>query len=326
MQLKGYGSAPGKIILSGEHSVVYGYPALAIAINLRCEVETELNGDELVIESNELNEKFVYSPEDCNNVFEGKPKTKVDNIAFAALSTLKLVQDSSLLNIHIKSQIPISAGLGSSAAVVVATIASIADLFQKQIPLAEISDLAFEAEKITHGKPSGIDNSIATHGGLIHFENGNIENKVITNHIPIIIGNSQIARDTKILVAGVAELRRANPDIINPVIKTMGKLTLELEEAVLSIDIDKIGELFDINQGLLDSIGVGHSKLSQMIWMARKFGAIGAKLTGAGGGGCMIAITKTDEEASDVASKMEASGLSIISTQMSKTGVKQGRG
>lgn len=318
----GKGSAPGKVIIAGEHSVVYGYPAIAVALGIRCNVESSIGDPGISINSFDLNKNSKYSIQDITLLRGGELiNPTFDSIALAVIETLKQIEEEIEIEIQIHSDIPISAGLGSSAAVVVASIASILDLYQKKLSKKEISSIAFESEKVTHGRPSGIDNSIATYGGLLKFQNGDISQKELKQSIPLIVGNTKISRDTKKLVSGVADLKLKHPALIDPILKTMGELAIEAEQYLENIELGKLGEVLNINQGLLDSINVGHKSLSQYVWKARNAGALGAKLTGAGGGGCMIALADNNEKMQEIVNKLENADLNIIATEISTIGV-----
>jgi mevalonate kinase len=315
----GKGSAPGKVILSGEHSVVYGYPAVVAAIGLRCEVIASENGTGLTINAQDLNRSVSYSTDEIKRLLNGKViYPKIDNIAVAAL---EMGGSDLQATIEIRSDIPVGAGLGSSAAVSVATIGAVADLLDKQPKSEEISKMAFHAEKIAHGTPSGIDNTIATYGGALRFQDGNITRKPTKSNFPLIIVNTKVPRNTKELVTNVRELKDKHPNSINSVLNSMAKITDEFEKMFDEGALIRMGELFDVNQGLLDAIGVGHPKLSELIWQVRDLGALGAKLTGAGGGGCLIALTYNMEEAKKITQKLRANKLEVYHTEISSTGV-----
>ncbi|OLS18406.1 MAG: Mevalonate kinase [Candidatus Heimdallarchaeota archaeon LC_2] len=318
----GHGSAPGKVIIAGEHSVVYGYPAIAVALGIRCNIITSDSEPGIFINSLDLNKNFRYSIRDLSQLGRGELIDKeFDSIALAVKETLKRINHDTNIEIQIRSDIPISAGLGSSAAVVVASIAAVLDLYNKELSKEDISNIAFESEKITHGKPSGIDNSIATYGGLLKFQNGKLIPKLLKNSIPLIVGNTKVPRDTKRLVGGVADLKNQYSSLIDPILKIMGNLAEEAEISLENRDLEKLGDILDINQGLLDSIGVGNEVLSNYIWTARKAGALGAKLTGAGGGGCMIALAKDNESLQEIVYKLKSDNLNIIATEISQVGV-----
>ena len=317
----GYGSAPGKVIISGDHSVVYGYPALATALSLRCYV-TAIRGERgLKITADGL-EGYSYNTDELKSIKLGQKFSIFDNLA---ILVMKLISDEIALNLEIRSEIPISAGLGSSAAVAVATVAAITDLYQLNFTKEEISSYAYESEKVVHGKSSGIDNSIATWGGLLVFKEGNIEIKELKHKIPLMIINSNIPRNTKKLVLGVSERRDRHDKIMNAILLSMGILTSQVISEVDNGDLVKLGELMNMNQGLLEAIGVSHPLISQLTWDLNKMGALGSKLTGAGGGGCMIALFNSLKDTESIRTKLIKTGVEVIITEASPVGVVIGR-
>lgn len=317
----GIGSAPGKIILAGEHSVVYGLPAIAVAISLRCRVESSEISEGITIDARDLKTVSTYSSDQLKSL-DIHIANGTDSIALLAY---KLLPDKNRgVHIVIESDIPISAGLGSSAAIAVATIASMMDLFDLDLTQSQISDLAYESEKIIHGKPSGIDNSIATYGGLLVFQDSSIDLKELKQSFSLVIANTGIARDTKKLVSGVAKLKNEHSELIEPTLKLMGDLSIKAINSIEENNIVTLGKLMNINQGYLDSIGVGHEFLSRLIWASRDNGALGAKLTGAGGGGCMIALARNKLDAKNIGDKLESLGADVYIASMSMEGVRKG--
>ncbi len=185
----------------------------------------------------------------------------------------------------------------------------------------QISQLAFEGEILAHGTPSGVDNAAATFGGFLRYEQGHIQKLDLTSKIPIIIVNTQVPRETKSLVAAVRSRFEENEPIMGDIFEAMGKIPEAMIEAIYSNDLRKIGQLMEINQGLLDTIGVGHRSLTEMIWTAKEYGAYGAKLTGAGGGGCGIILPKDEETGSKIIESLSEKKFNTFKTQVSQEGV-----
>lgn len=324
--MKVVASAPAKVILFGEHSVVYGYPAIATAINLRAHVTAAFN------ESKDLE---VISKN--YNVKESIPIEKLSdlermNLKFLSVYTAikKTIEELALplengISIIIDSEIPPSAGLGSSAAVSVATVYALSHLFNKNISLEKVSAIAYEAEKVVHGTPSGIDNTISTFGGMIYYKKGISLKRIVSDiEIPLVIGNTGIPRSTKDLVMKVRTLREKYPELIDSIFEAMGQIAELALDRIANKDILGIGQLMIINQGLLESLGVSHIKLSLFIHEALANGALGAKLTGAGGGGCMIAIVEKEFQ-KRVANAIRNVGGKPIITSTSNLGVSVSR-
>ena len=318
-------SAPGKIILFGEHAVVYGEPAVTAAVDKRARVVVKERGDfEVRISAPDLSLEAVFdlekvSSEDSFSFFEIPERLK--NIVRAVEVSLDACGLKRGLNIEINSDIPPSAGLGSSAAVAVATVAAVGKCLSGDSWESEkVSKLAYEAEKIVHGTPSGIDNTISAYGGGIIFQKGKIERLDIGGQVPIVIGDTMVERSTKKLVSHVRSICEKHPSIGMPIIRLIGSLTLEGVKSLKKGEFERLGELMDINQGLLDAVGVSHLSLSKLIFAAREAGAYGAKLSGAGGGGCMIALT-SKENAKNVLKAIEMSGGRAVPTAFSMRGV-----
>ncbi len=310
-------SAPGKIILFGEHAVVYGEPAVAVAVDRcarvvveeRCDFEVRISAPDLSLEAGFDLEKVSF--EDSFSFFEVPKRLK--NVVRAVEVSLDVCGLKRGLNIEINSDIPPSAGLGSSAAVGKCLTG---DSWESE----KVSKLAYEAEKIVHGTPSGIDNTISAYGGGIIFQKGKIERLDIGGQVPIVIGDTMVERSTKKLVSHVRSICEKHPSIGMPIIRLIGSLTLEGVKSLKMGEFERVGELMDINQGLLDAVGVSHLSLSKLIFAAREAGAYGAKLSGAGGGGCMIALTSL-ENAKNVLEAIEMSGGRAVPTAFSMRGV-----
>jgi mevalonate kinase len=224
-------------------------------------------------------------------------------------------------NISIKSDIPPGAGLGSSAAVSVATAAAANACLNLNLSKSEISNIAFEAEKFVHGTPSGIDNAIATHGSIILYKKSTIKPVKIKSRIPLVIGDTGVERSTAEWVKKVRLRRDRQSKVVTPIINSIGKIVMESLKFLDKNDLPALGELMDINQGLLEAIGVSTFELNKLISVARTNGAYGAKLTGAGGGGCMIALSLKTKQKQIADAILKAEGKPII-TNISQQGVR----
>ena len=294
-------SAPAKVILFGEHAVVYGYPAIAVALNLRAKVSASL-----IEQNTSSNDSYLYLiAKDYNierkigvsNQEEFQRLTNTEKKVIEPFLTLIKVFQQKFetlfsVKIEVTSSIPKGAGLGSSAAVSVATSTALSELLGIDLSLAEISALAYEAEKVLHGTPSGIDNTTATYGAGLIYEKGSFT-PIELPEIPLIIGNTGVERQTRKLVGYVRYLHDKYPEIVSPILEQMGKITREAISILKNndnLDLQRLGELMNINHGLLSAVGVSSLELDVLVNEARKHGALGAKLTGAGGGGCMIAL------------------------------------
>ncbi|MEM4700114.1 MAG: mevalonate kinase [Candidatus Nezhaarchaeales archaeon] len=308
-------SAPGKVILTGEHFVVHGEPCLAMAIDLRAFVETRVTREGgCVIEAPDLGLCWR----------EGEPLPK-------PLAPVKLLMDRLLessrrpgqgLWVKITSKLPASAGLGSSAAVAVAAAESIGVALGEELDEEEVFQLALEAERLVHVNPSGVDPLVSTVGGVVAYRKGEGYVSVDPPVRPtIVVGFTRSRRATGGMVRRVEALMRRFPEVMAPLFHAGGHLTIEAANALRDGDLERLGELLDINHGLLCAIGVSTRRLDKLVCLARRAGALGAKLTGAGGGGCMIALCR-EEEADKVARAIERGGGVAMRVRMDVDGVR----
>ncbi|MEM1537783.1 MAG: mevalonate kinase [Candidatus Nezhaarchaeales archaeon] len=286
-------SAPGKCIITGEHFVVHGEPALVMAINRRVYVESRLKeGSDVQIASEDLGLAGCFIDDEYKPILGGmRGEAVLKPVKAAVMEVFKEAKTVKGLDLRIRSQIPVSSGLGSSAALVVASIAAVSRLLEVELSKEELFKLAVEAEKVVHVKPSGIDPLISIGGGIIAFrrEEGFLPVKSPVS-LPLVLGNTKTPRSTGEMVNRVAKLKEKYPEIIDPLFHSAGRLTIKAIEAVRSGDLVTLGELMNINHELLSAIGVSTPKLDNLVRKAREAGALGAKLTGAGGGGFMVAL------------------------------------
>ncbi len=296
-------SAPGKVYLFGEHAVVYGEMAICCAIDIRTYVTVEtVAANTIIIDS-------VLGSTGLDHEIHPYVSAVVEKI-------FTMVPERGL-NISITSSIPVGSGLGSSAAVTVATIKALDELYGIGLTLEEIAHMGHEIEVSVQGAASPTDTYVCTMGGVFMIPQCK---RLSLIECGFIIGNTNIFASTGKLVRGVAELKERYPEVLGPILSCIGKLSLTGERFVNEKNYPAVGELMDINQGLLDAIGVGGIELSSFIDAARKGGALGAKITGAGGGGCMFALVgKADLE--NVCSNIKCAGGDVLMADGTDTGV-----
>jgi mevalonate kinase len=266
-------SAPGKVFLFGEHAVVYGKRAIACAIDMRTTVEVTRVGSGTHIQS-----AFKDDPD----------KNQYIKTALRKFQRLHRVDD---ITIKVSSKIPIASGLGSSAAVTVATIAALNEEYQTGLSLDEIAFMAYQTELEVQGAASPTDTFVSTMGGTVIVPD---RKKLPPITCGVVVGHTGISKSTSRMVSRVRTLKEKYPEVIGDIMDCIGKMSARGETLVLKNDYKSIGELMNVNQGLLDALGVSIPELAQQINAARAHGAYGAKLTGAGGGGCMVAICEPD--------------------------------
>ncbi len=301
----------GKVILLGEHAVVYGSHALAAAIPLaiQAKVEDSDKGVHLVVPRWGLEVNLNAQDNHTHSLY-----STIDLI----LDTLK-VRDRGM-RLEIYPHVPRAMGLGGSAALAVAMIRAVARHFKLTVSEDQVCDLAYECEKIAHGKASGIDNTMATHGGFMLFKRGEPKatmRKVMpAKPIPLVIGMSGVESLTATTVGRVAEAAQRSPDLYQRIFNDIDQLTLRAVAAVEKGNLPELGELMNINHGLLNALQVSSWELEELIEIARKNGAIGAKLTGGGGGGSMIALCDSTARTDEVSRAMQRAGYKTLITQI----------
>jgi len=275
--MEGRFTAPGKIILFGEHAVVYGKPAIAIPVSgMRATAWSEPGENGITINAMDVNKKI---------------KLSTDNNQFSVLAQSILAitdRHEPNLTINLTSKLPQGSGMGSSAATATAVCRALAGHLGVDLAANEISELVFEAEKIVHGTPSGIDNTVVAYEMPVYFVKGqNPETFEPGKLFRLVIGDTGIEASTKKTVANVKKAWQNEPGLMEGYFDEIEKITRNGKIAIENGNAEQVGELMDKNHELLNSIGVGHKILEELVEMAREKGALGAKLTGGGGGGNM---------------------------------------
>ncbi|MDD1693937.1 MAG: mevalonate kinase [Methanoregula sp.] len=281
-------SAPGKVFLFGEHAVVYGKPGIAMAIKPRVFVTVR------------------------NTTRATRAKSPYIDGCFEAMGVVG--------SVYINSQIPSSSGLGSSAAVTVATLSAINDEFSLHKTREDIANMAFEIEKtVQKGRASPTDTTVSTYGGIVLISGGS-RRRLPPQNIHLVIGDSLVSHSTSKMVEQVAELKKRHPEIVDPVLDAIQGVSLS---AIHHLSNPReLGRYMNMNHALLEALGVGHPQLSKLVLAARSAGAFGAKITGAGGGGSMIALCPKQLK-HRVAGAIEACDARAIVTSIDTEGVRK---
>ncbi len=316
-------SAPAKVILTGEHFVVYGEPAVVMAIDCYVHVTVSERSDRAIHIVSDLGISGFYTGNEYNPE-KGGPQAEsvLRPVNIAAKTVLDLLEEKTGLEIKVDSQIPIAAGLGSSGALAVATVAAVGKLLGTDFSRDELIKLSFESERFVHFEPSGIDQTISSSGGVMVYRKGKRPDPIeVKSEIPIVIGNTGIPRRTGDLVNAVKKRLNDFPEVLEPIVHAAGGLSSWAVKALLDGNLKRLGELMSINHGLLSAIGVSNEPLDRLVYAARKAGALGAKLTGAGGGGCMIALS-TLEDREKIADAIREAGGAAIMAKKTNTGVQ----
>ena len=278
------------MFLFGEHAVVYGKPGIAMAIKPRVFVTV----------------RETKRPQ--------RAKSPYIDGCFEAMGVAG--------SVYINSQIPSSSGLGSSAAVTVATLSAINDEFGKNKTREEIANMAFEIEKtVQKGRASPTDTTVSTYGGIVLIT-GNSRRRLPPQNMHLVVGDSLISHSTAKMVEQVSELKKKHPQIVDSVLTAIESVSLA---AIHHLDDPKeLGHYMNMNHSLLEALGVGHPQLSRLVLAARSAGAYGAKITGAGGGGCMVALCPKQLK-HRIAGAIEACDARAIITGIDTEGVRKER-
>jgi mevalonate kinase len=256
-------SAPGRVCLLGEHAVVYGEPALACAISLRTRVEARKAREDALLPRSAARSPYVRE----------------------ALALLREERPFPGLRLRIRSDLPPGRGLASSAALSVALLGAARAALGRATAPRTVAHLAREVERRVQGRASPMDTLLSTLGGARVVPDGGA---LPLPRCSFVLGDSGERANTGILVARVAALRRFPS--ARKTLETIGDLTRRGARALRRGDLEGLGALMEVNGLLLDSLGVGTPRLRAMADSALEAGAFGAKLTGAGGGGCIVAL------------------------------------
>jgi mevalonate kinase len=321
----GEGSGYGKVILFNEHFVVYGIPAIASALGNKTDANVvptddltpsgadgSMAGDGWVLEDNRpanpgyKAEKFQHQKESIERVLAAANFN-------AAKNNIKIILGGDLKAVG---------GVGASAAVCVSIARALNEEFNLGFDDNRINEIAYEGEKAYAGTPSGIDNTASTFGGLLWFaknlEGGQntMEKITLKRPVEIVMGNTGLTANTKAAVTGVRERKEQTPEkyekIFHESLDLVQKARIKLDE----LNLEEIGFLMNENHKLLQAIEVSHEKLDRLVEIARENGAIGAKMTGGGLGGYMVALTPGPEVQDKVAQAMEKEGFEALRTKI----------
>jgi mevalonate kinase len=281
-------SAPGKVFLFGEHAVVYDKPGIAMAIKPRVYVTVRKTRHPPRLKSPYLEKCFE-----------------------------QMGVNGSL---YINSQLPSSSGLGSSAAVTVATLSAINDEFDLGYGKPDIAAMAHGVEKsVQKGRASPTDTYVSTFGGVLLIR-GDVKRRLPPEDFHLVIGNTLVSHSTARMVGEVSKFRATDPDIVNPILDAIEAVTMRSLHVFQ--DQKALGRYMDINHELLEALGVGHPALTRLVTAARAAGAYGAKITGAGGGGSIVALCPKRSK-SKIAGAIEGCDGRAIITSIDNEGARK---
>jgi mevalonate kinase len=304
-------SAPAKIILFGEHAVVYGIPAIAIpvpALQAVAHAHAAPAGQGLVIRALD---RGVVLPVDLARQAEDAL------VETAHLVLQQLALPTPDLTIELSSTIPMASGLGSGAAVSTALARVLAAAVGQPLDDATLNSIIYEIEKRHHGTPSGIDNTVIVYQQPIYFVREQpIERLNVGGTFRFVIGDTGQAASTKVAVAAVRELYQRQRDYVEPMFNTIGNLVQAARAALEGGDVAALGELMTRNHAILQKLTVSSDELDRLVEAAMKVGALGAKLSGGGRGGNMIALVTEETSAAVAAALMAAGAVRVTETTL----------
>ncbi len=314
-------SAPGKLMLFGEHAVVYGKPSIVTAVNQRVRVRAEIYGNQqLTINAPDVG--ITRYVQDMDKLGEGETPKGARFILAAIKNFGELWEIPDGLKIETKSDFSAEFGFGSSSAVTVGVVKALANLFKIDMSKEELFKLSYKSVLDVQGVGSGFDLAAAIWGGTLYFVGGG--KKIVplkVKQLPLVVGYTGIKADTPTVVKQVGRLYDGNHEVVSSIWETMSLIVTQARTALEAGDDKTVGELMNINQGLLDAIGVNTPELFDLVTAARVAGAYGAKLSGAGGGDCMLAWTDY-ENTNRVADAIEKAGGSVLNVDCNAKGVE----
>jgi mevalonate kinase len=272
------GFGRGKVILLGEHAVVHGYPAIAVGIERGVHAEARMAERDLL----------RVDPWDLS--LEPDPRG-VEPLSRAFAAVLGAYEERPPLEVHATAELPAGAGLGCSAAIGVAVIDAIDEALRRTRSRADLGQAALRWEEVFHGNPSGVDNTMSAVGGVALFVRGQPLEPIHSNKpLHLVVGYSGESSSTKEMVSSVRRQLEHDPERVGKTFSAIETLVRNAKLAIESGDLVALGQLLDLNHTLLSSLMLCTTKLDAMCQTARQAGALGAKITGAGGGGCMFAL------------------------------------
>ena len=307
----GLGVACGKLILLGEHAAVFGEPALAcpVPIKVRAQISGSEQGVQLAIPAWGL--EYRLTP--------GRRRRPWERSALRILEQLGLEGES--MRISLFSDLPRGVGLGSSAAMAVAILRAMSKHFDLNLSVARINEIAWECEQFAHGAASGVDNAVSAHETTLLYRKGtppSIEPVVAGADTYLVIGLSGTESLTAVTVENVRSARDRNPAVYDRIFKEIGELAVQARRCLERGRLEELGDLMNVNHGLLNGLQLATPELERLVDAARMGGALGAKLTGGGGGGAMVALCA--ESCEPVRESLEKAGAETIALKLAAGG------
>ncbi len=314
-------SAPGKLLLFGDHAVVYGHPCIVTAVDQRIQVSVRKNGvDVFAMDAPDLGLKS-YSKTIADLGKKELPKSVSFMEMLYKRFLEKYPQDRGIV-VTTKSEFSSQFGFGSSSAVTVAFAKALVTLYELDFTQHQLFELCYQAVIDVQGVGSGFDIASAVWGGTLYYvKPAAVVEQIEVKDLPLIVGYSGVKADTPTLIRMVESLRSQNPEKINGIFSQVGKLVESAREAIAEGNWPVVGKLMTQNQQLLRQLQVSSVLLDGLIAAATQSGASGAKLSGAGGGDCMVAIA-TEEHSDSVEAALRTAGAQIMRVKLHAEGVR----
>ena len=319
-------SAPGKLMLLGEHAVVHARPCLVTAMDARLHMTLSLDApgsDTLTIHAPDVGVEHRQRP--LTEAFaNGQAMERGTRFIESAVAVFRERQSFNR-GIHITTHADFSSqlGLGSSSATVACTLFGLAQLFDAPISPRALFDLGLQAIFRVQQTGSGFDLASTIYGGTLYYHSAEPRQIVPLDvpHLPIMAAYTGVKADTPIFVRQVGQRKQHWPAIIEHTFDVMAELVERGHDALVRAQWDKLGELFDIQHGLAHALGVDTPETVKLVFAAREAGAYGAKLSGAGGGDCIIVLAPEDRRV-DLANALQAAGGQLLDIAPNAAGVR----
>ena len=325
-------SAPGKVIIFGEHFVVYNNEAIVAAINRRCYGKAEsTESSEVRIDSNLLLERIPYADRLATKFNEQRNTKFFEPLETFCQNILKEYAPRVGLQIHINSELAVGSGLGSSAAscvvlaaILSAVISGTASTEMSSSNRKWVFENALDCEKIFHNKSSGVDCYVSTYGGLVHFTGLKSTIKTTTSienrQLPLFLINTRMSHETSELVSHVRRFSKSRSKYFNELTNDASAICSMGARAIAKGSLEEIGQLMTQNHKLLKEIGVSNKEVEKIISICIRCGSLGAKITGAGGGGCILVLAQ-HETVPTLAAALRGLDLSLETIEIEKNGL-----
>ncbi len=331
-------SAPGKIIILGEHAVVYDKLGIATAIGKRSFVKVKGGeGERVTVFSRNFGLRNSLSFDELSELarridelksardFAAIKELAKDKLLPCFLVVVKVIEKLGFkpMDIEIDSQVP--KNLGSSSSVFASIALATSTFLGNPLAKEEISAIAYEGDVVAHGgTPSGIDNSVVTFGGWISYRKSEgVKLLNINFHLPILIVDSGEPARTSETVSQIRELRESKPDFVNAILDSLHEISLAGLEAIKSKNLQKLGEALTRYYNELRKLGISTEKLDEIIKLALQSKALGAKPTGGWGGGCCIVLARDEKQANELKEVYKSVGFKSFLTQLGEEGVRE---